>query len=92
MTFDADTMVSLDLETWLIEPGILAPRHLPILKRRDYVQNSNDSYWLTNPEHPLTGYSPIIGTEDTQLGLRTRYGLRTIANRLAGKDGLLGRK
>ena len=79
-------------ERGAVERGILAPRHLPILKRRDYVQNSNDSYWYTNPKHPLTGFSPIIGTEGTQLGLRTRYGLRTIANRLAGKDGLPGRK
>ena len=67
-------------------------RHLPILKRRDYVQNSNDSYWYTNPERPLTGFSPIIGSEGTELGLRTRYGLQTIAARLAGTDGLPGRK
>ena len=79
-------------ERGAVEPGILAPRHLPILKRRDYVQNSNDSYWFTNPKRPLTGFSPIIGGENTELGLRTRYGLRTIANRLAGKDGLPGRK
>ncbi len=26
MTFDADKFVALDLETWLIEPGVLAPR------------------------------------------------------------------
>ncbi|HKR98240.1 MAG TPA: penicillin acylase family protein, partial [Candidatus Dormibacteraeota bacterium] len=39
-------------EAGAVEPGILAPRHLPILKRRDYVQNSNDSYWLTNPDRP----------------------------------------
>ena len=79
-------------EPGAVEPGILAPSHLPILKRRDYVQNSNDSYWYTNPEHPLTGFSPIIGSERTELGLRTRYGLRTIAARLAGTDGLPGRK
>ena len=79
-------------ERGAVEPGILAPSHLPILKRRDYVQNSNDSYWYTNPKRPLTGFSPIIGGEGTELGLRTRYGLRTIANRLAGKDGLPGRK
>jgi acyl-homoserine-lactone acylase len=70
-------------ERGAVEPGILAPRHLPILKRRDYVQNSNDSYWYTNPDRPLTGFSPIIGTEGTELGLRTRYGLQTIESRLA---------
>jgi acyl-homoserine-lactone acylase len=79
-------------ENGAVEPGILAPRHLPILKRRDYVQNSNDSYWLSNPDKPLTGFSPIIGTERTELGLRTRYGLQTIESRLAGTDGLAGRK
>jgi acyl-homoserine-lactone acylase len=79
-------------ERGAVERGILAPAHLPILKRRDYVQNSNDSYWYTNPKRPLTGFSPIIGSEGTELGLRTRYGLRTIANRLAGADGLPGRK
>ncbi len=79
-------------ERGAVQPGILAPSHLPILERRDYVQNSNDSYWYTNPERPLTGFSPIIGGEGTELGLRTRYGLRTIADRLAGKDGLPGRK
>ena len=25
--------------------------------RRDYVANSNDSYWLTNPEQPLEGFA-----------------------------------
>ena len=79
-------------EPGAVVPGILAPRQLPILKRRDYVQNSNDSYWYTNPERPLTGFSPIIGSEGTELGLRTRYGLQTIAARLAGTDGLPGRK
>jgi acyl-homoserine-lactone acylase len=79
-------------EKGAVTPGIFAPRHLPILKRRDYVQNSNDSYWLTNPDRPLTGFSPIIGAEATELGLRTRYGLQTIESRLAGTDGLPGRR
>ena len=69
-----------------------APRTCRSSSGATTCQNSNDSYWLTNPKHPLTGFSPIIGTEGTELGLRTRYGLRTIANRLAGKDGLPGRK
>ena len=34
----------------------------------DYVQNSNDSHWLTNPASPLTGFSPIIGLERTEQG------------------------
>jgi acyl-homoserine-lactone acylase len=43
--------------------------------RWDYVTNSNDSYWLANPNHPLTGFARIIGTEGTQRSLRTRIGL-----------------
>ena len=30
---------------------------------RDYVANSNDSYWLTNPEQPLEGFPRIVGDE-----------------------------
>ncbi len=75
-----------------VVPGILGRHHLPVLIRRDYVQNSNDSYWLSNPKQPLTGFSPIIGDEGTEQGLRTRYGIRMIQNRLAGTDGLSGRK
>ncbi|MEJ7715638.1 MAG: hypothetical protein WKF40_08040 [Thermoleophilaceae bacterium] len=49
-----------------IEPGIFGPKeHLPSLFRNDYVANSNDSYWLSNPEQPLTGFPLIIGDEDT---------------------------
>jgi acyl-homoserine-lactone acylase len=101
LVYEAAGVVTLDgsrsecgwaRERGALVPGIMAPRHLPILKRRDYVQNSNDSYWLSNAERPLTGFSPIIGTEETELNLRTRYGLRLIAARLAGRDGLAGSK
>lgn len=57
------------------QPGILPPQQLPHLIRDDYVTNSNDSYWLANPQQPLEGYSPIIGTERTARSLRTRAGL-----------------
>ncbi len=58
-----------------IEPGLFGPSHLPHLFRNDYVTNSNDSYWLSNPHHPLTGFARIIGTENTARSLRTRIGL-----------------
>ena len=45
-------------------PGIFGPSHLPHLLRNDYVTNSNDSYWLSNPHHPLTGFARIIGDEN----------------------------
>jgi acyl-homoserine-lactone acylase len=58
-----------------VQPGIIGPKHLPHLFRSDYVTNSNDSYWLSNPKHPLTGFARIIGDEGTPRSLRTRIGL-----------------
>ena len=57
-----------------IAPRIFGPSKLPKLIRRDYVENSNDSHWLANPSRPLTGFSPIIGLEQTAQGQRTRHG------------------
>ncbi len=73
-----------------IEPGIFAPATAPALTRTDYVTNSNDSPWLTNPAAPLTGYPRIYGDIDTPRSLRTRLGLELIDQRLRGSDGLGG--
>jgi acyl-homoserine-lactone acylase len=59
-------------------PGIFGPSHLPSMIRDDYVTNSNDSYWLSNPEHPLEGFARIIGDERTPRTLRTRLGLKMV--------------
>jgi acyl-homoserine-lactone acylase len=75
-----------------IVPGIFGPSHLPKLFRHDYVTNSNDSYWLTNPKQPLTGFDRIIGDEDTERSLRTRLGLIMVNQRLAGNDGRQGNR
>jgi acyl-homoserine-lactone acylase len=75
-----------------IVPGIMGISQLPSIFRRDFVMNSNDSYWLVNPAEPLTGYDRIIGTENSQLSLRTRMGQTIIADRLSGKDGLAGNR
>jgi acyl-homoserine-lactone acylase len=56
-------------------PGILGAGRLPHLVRSDYVTNSNDSYWLSNPAAPLEGYPRIVGDERTPRSLRTRIGL-----------------
>ncbi|HJP66677.1 MAG TPA: penicillin acylase family protein, partial [Actinomycetota bacterium] len=69
-----------------IEPGLFGPSHLPWLKRRDYVTNSNDSYWLSNPHQPLEGFSRIIGDERTARSLRTRIGLIMTESRILGQD------
>ena len=54
--------------------GALPAEDMPRIRRDDYVTNSNDSYWLANPDAPLEGYSPIIGPERTKRTLRTRAG------------------
>jgi len=56
--------------------GIFSGRQLPHLFRTDYVENCNDSYWLANPFHPLTGFSPIIGRTGTVQSLRTASATR----------------
>ena len=53
----------------------------------NYVANSNDSYWLANGENPLTGYPVVfgfVGQENGQQQLRTRHGLKMIADRAEG--------
>ncbi len=71
-----------------IEPGLFGPSHLPHLYRSDYVTNSNDSYWLSNPHQPLTGFARIIGDEGTARSLRTRIGLIMTQARVDGSDHL----
>lgn len=68
--------------------GILPASEEPHTIRTDYVENSNDSYWLANPSHPFKAFSPIIGKIDVEQGLRTRLGNEMIAERMAGTDGL----
>jgi acyl-homoserine-lactone acylase len=77
---------------WASDPGaavhgIFGPQHEPYLLRHDYVTNSNDSYWLANPHHPLAGFARIIGTEGTARTLRTRIGLIQVQARIDGTDG-----
>ncbi|KAF1070261.1 MAG: Acyl-homoserine lactone acylase PvdQ [Pseudomonas citronellolis] len=61
------------------QAGIVPASQLPALARRDYVQNSNDSAWLTNPAAPLTGFSPLISRADVPLGPRARFALGRLA-------------
>ncbi|HLI36158.1 MAG TPA: penicillin acylase family protein, partial [Streptosporangiaceae bacterium] len=69
-------------------PAIFDGSQEPHTIRTDYVENSNDSYWLANPGDPFPAYSPIIGPVDYPQGLRTRLGNMMIAERVAGTDGL----
>jgi acyl-homoserine-lactone acylase len=64
-------------------PGAMPADNMPRIRRDDYVHNANDSYWLSTPHEPLEGYSPIIGSERSQVSLRTRAGLVFIEEALA---------
>jgi acyl-homoserine-lactone acylase len=69
------------------QPGIFGPSNLPSLHRGDYVQNSNNSYWLSNPEQRLEGFPQIMGTDEGgSQGFRTRLGVTQIRDRLLGTD------
>ncbi|GAA2140964.1 penicillin acylase family protein [Kitasatospora kazusensis] len=68
-------------------PGLFGPAEQPRLTRTDYVANSNNNPYLANPAAPLTGYPAIYHT-GRQLSLRAQLGLRMIAQRRDGTDGL----
>lgn len=80
---------------WRIDPraaqaGITPAQELPVLVREDYVQNSNDSAWLSNPAAPLQGYSPLVSREGMPLGLRARFALQHLqGNRPLEADDLM---
>ncbi|SLJ85962.1 penicillin acylase family protein [Psychrobacter sp. DAB_AL43B] len=83
------------------QAGIFGRTNLPFLIRNDYVANSNDSYWLSNPTQPLTDFSPLLRrrllpflgpnpVDGVPLLMRSRMGLTQIADRLSNKDNLGG--
>lgn len=66
------------------QAGIFPASALPSLSRSDYVQNSNDSAWMTNPAQPLTGYSPVISREGMPLGPRARFAIERLVDERPG--------
>lgn len=71
--------------------GLLGFDNLPKLETGPgvpYVANSNDSYWLSNPDSLLEGFSPLIGSERIEQSLRTRQAFVQAEERIAGTDGL----
>ena len=76
-----------------VQAGALPPSKMPSLMRDDYVANMNDSYWLSNPKEPVTGFSGIMGPAGTEsVTLRTRLGHLMAQGRLDGTDGYTGNK
>jgi acyl-homoserine-lactone acylase len=86
----SDPACAWDEVPGLRQKGIVPGERLPVLWRSDYVQNSNDSAWLTNAKAPLTGYPDIVSGQDVVQGGRTRMGIEQIDARLAGTDGRSG--
>jgi acyl-homoserine-lactone acylase len=70
--------------------GVFGYGNLPGIQNRDYTANANDSYWLSNPQQLLEGFSPIIGRERVEQSRRTRATFSQAENRIAGNDGLGG--
>lgn len=66
------------------EPGLVPFAKVPKLERDDFIFNSNDSHWLTNPAAPLVGYSPMHGFERTPRTPRTRMNMKTLTELGAG--------
>ena len=64
-------------------PGILPPSRQPYMFRKDYVENSNDSYWLSNIHKPLEGFDRIIGEERIAQSERTRLAEKMVNEGLA---------
>jgi len=59
------------------QAGIVPFKDAPQLTTTTYVANSNNSYWLANPETPITLTIPneLWGSEQSDIGLRPRMGL-----------------
>lgn len=76
------------------QAGLLPGSRMPRVYRRDFVQNSNDNYWLTNPDAKLYSfYVPaVVGVVPQQQNLRTRLGVAQALARLSKADGLDGNK
>ena len=55
--------------------GTVPFERAPQLRSRDFVQNSNDSYWLTNPDSPIQDdHFLLYGPFNNQQTLRSRMG------------------
>ena len=68
-------------------PGLVPFAEAPQLARDDWVLGTGDGHWLTNPDEPITGRSPLFGVEEAPLSVRTRQQLEVVEDLVAGRAG-----
>ncbi|MGS0897007.1 penicillin acylase family protein [Burkholderia stagnalis] len=73
------------------QAGAFRADDMPSLIRRDYVANTNNSYWLANPDAPIARHPAIFGLWEEPVSLRTRLGNLIARERIAGADGYPGK-
>jgi len=74
------------------DPGLVPFDQMPMVERRDYVFNANDSFWMAHAAEMLDGeYSVMHGDQNTERSLRTRENAMVLsatgAGTPAGADG-----
>jgi acyl-homoserine-lactone acylase len=84
----SDPSCDWQIDASAANPGLMPPSEQPSLITNNYVSNMNDSYWLSNPNIRLEGFSPIIGNEKEPRSLRTRAGLNLVAEALATEKAI----
>lgn len=67
-------------------PGLMPADRMPVRNSHRLFMNANDSYWLSDPEAPLTGLPAILGPTDVPQRLRTRMSARQLGE-LTGRPG-----
>ncbi|MEQ1503404.1 MAG: penicillin acylase family protein, partial [Myxococcota bacterium] len=79
------------LYDWVEDPrsvvaGAVPYDEAPRLVRTDFVNNSNENYWLANPLEPLTGYPWVYGPTGYAIQPRTKMNNRFLLE----EDGASG--
>ena len=74
------------------DPGLTPFAEMPVLERKDYVFNANDSFWVAHATDVLDGdYSPLHGPQNTARSPRTRENAAVLSDTSAtgpsGADG-----
>ena len=70
-----------------VTPGIFGASNEPKLIRKDYAENSNNSFWLANANQLLTGFSPALGNEVANPGMRSQTGIDMVNQRMGTFNG-----